>query len=132
MPDAIATERQLKTRAKRLRQVRIRFLECMANPMRSAIMQHSPMLAAQTIWAIPLEAATSGFTISMVQTDTGWHVFLSRRIDDDTVLEAAGEAQSLLKALFQVVVAAERDIDTLEADVRHQLDQIQNVVTLAA
>lgn len=129
MPD---TESQLRDRLNALRIARIQFRECLADPLRRAMLTHSPLATAARVWELPTEAAAAGFTIAVVQDQSGWHVSLTRCIDDDTALSAAGDAHSLLKALFQLTDATERQIGTLEAGYRHQLAQMERSAEVAA
>src|SRR5690554_3975866 len=107
---AIATEAQLRKRLNTLRITRIQFRECLADPLRRAMLTHSPLATAQMVWELPTEAAAAGFTIAMMQDKTGWHVTLTRAIDDETELHTAGDAKSLLKALFQLTDATQQQI----------------------
>lgn len=125
MPENSATEAQLRKRTKALRNVRMLFRESIADPLQAAILKRSPLATAQMVWSIPMETAAAGFTIEMMQDKKGWHVTLTRDVDADTALQAAGDAHSLIKALFQLVDATEGQIETLEAECRHALNQME-------
>lgn len=126
------TETQLRKRLNALRVARIQFRECLALPLKQAMLKRSPLASAQLVWAIPMEAAAAGFALTMLQDETGWHVTLSRAIDGDALIETAGDASSLLKALFQVVDFTEQRIAGLEAETRHQLAQTELMAQVAA
>lgn len=128
MPEAIASEAQLKKRLKALSRARVQFCECMTDPLRAAIIHRVPLATAQRVWQIPLECAAAGFMIEMCQGESGWIVTLTKALDRDKTLQAAGEAQSLLKALFQLADATEQQIEALEASTRHALNQMAPAV----
>lgn len=123
MPNA--TEAQLRKRLTTLRVTRIQFRECLADPLRRAMYHRVPLVAAQRVWDLPTEAAAAGFQLTTVQDQSGWHVSLSRAVDDETELHTAGDASSLLKALFQLTDATQQQIEALESECRHQLAQME-------
>lgn len=110
-------------RLKILRRARVQFLESVANPLKAAIHHRSPISSAQIVWQIPVEAAANGFTVEMCQDKHAWVVTITKEIDGEMTLRTAGEARSLLKALFQLVTATEIEISRLEAECRIQIVQ---------
>lgn len=127
-----ATEAQLRKRLNTLRITRIQFRETVADPLKRSMLARSPIAAAEKVWELPTEAAAAGWQMTMMQDESGWHVTLTRAVDDETELHTAGDAKSLLKALFQVTDAVERQIETLEAECRHQLSRMESAAKPAA
>ena len=129
---AIATEAQLRKRLNTLRITRIQFREAVADPLKRSMLARSPIAAAAIAWELPTEAAAAGWQMTMMQDESGWHVSLERGIDDETELHTAGDAKSLLKALFQLTDATQQQIEALEAEARRQLAQMERAANVAA
>ena len=131
MDDQLTTA-HLKRRAKRIQDTRIRFRECLVNPLRAAILKRSPLATAQIVWGLPLELAAGGFTLTTVQDTDGWHVHLHREIDNDLALKAEAQAESLLAALVQLVSSGELQLEMMDTDTRAELAQSDTVAATAA
>lgn len=104
--------------------MRARFREVVADPLRTALQKHGGLHAAAALLQIPIEAASAGFTITICQHTDGWQLDMSRQIDADITFQAAGRARSLKAALVQLVDGGLVYLDQLDSETRQHINKL--------
>lgn len=111
----------LNARVMCIAELRTRFRECSAHPLRKSLQERNGLKAAQVIAAIPVEAAASGFHVEVNLTNDVWSISCKSRIDSLTDFTAYGQASSLKAALVQMVESGLRCLDQHDSETRRQI-----------
>lgn len=97
---------------------RAAFRAAVCDPLNTVLRTARGLDHAAMVFALPMEAAAAGFTLTICQGETGWRVELQRPIDDTAVFDVSAEARSLTAALFQLSDRGLIALDQLDCQAR--------------